>query len=276
VARSQHVEQRAEHDAAAAKRNPAFRVLARTGFAVAGLLQLLVGVFALQIALGGGQSGRPDQTGAFAGIAEAPGGAVLLWVAALGCFALAVWYAVSGALSRDRDARKRWLARGADWAKALLYLVLAVTATRFALGSGSNGSSSSRRGSATVLGLPGGPVLLLLVAAVVAAVGVGLIVLGIRRRFEKDLMVPTGRWRRPTVVLGVVGYVARGIAVVGVAVLFAVAAITTDPKRATGLDGALHGIAQAPAGSAALVAVAVGWVAAGLYGFVRAARARMD
>ncbi|MDH2444604.1 DUF1206 domain-containing protein [Amnibacterium sp. CER49] len=272
----QQVQQQAEQGASAAKRNPAFQAAARTGFAVSGLIQLLVGVFALQIATGGTSGGSPDQTGAFSGIAKAPGGAVLLWIAVLGSFALAVWYAVDGALVRNPDAKKRWTERGKDWAKALLYLVIAFTALRFATGSGSNASSSSKKGSADVLSLPGGPVLLLLVALVVVAIGVGLAVKGIKRGFEKDIDVPSGQWHRPVVVLGEAGYIARGVAVVGVGVLLAIAALTTDPKKATGLDGSIHAIAHAPAGGIALVVIAIGWIAAGLYGFVRAARARMD
>lgn len=272
----QQVQQQAEQGASAAKRNPALRAAARTGYAVSGLIQLLVGVFALQIATGGASGGSADQSGAFSGIAKAPGGAVLLWIAVLGSFALALWYAVDGALAKNPDAKKRWAERGKSWAKTVLYLVIAVTALRFATGSGSNSSSSSKKGSADVLSLPGGPVLLLLVALVVVAIGVGLAVTGFKRGFEKDIVVPSGRWHRPVVLLGEAGYIARGVAVVGVGVLLAIAALTTDPGKATGLDGSIHAIAHAPAGGIALVVIAVGWIAAGLYGFVRAARARMD
>jgi hypothetical protein len=55
-----------------------------------------------------------------------------------------------------------------------------------------------------------------------------------------------------------------------VGVLFVVAAVTLDPKRATGLDGAVRSLASLPFGQVLLVAVGLGLIAFGLYTFVRA------
>lgn len=77
------------------------------------------------------------------------------------------------------------------------------------------------------------------------------------------------------VAFGVIGFVARGIAIAAVGVLFAVAAVTVDPSKATGLDGALHAFTSLPFGRSLLTGIGIGWCASGLYGAVRAFRAPM-
>jgi Domain of Unknown Function (DUF1206) len=264
--------QEVRDDAHEAKYNPVLRSGARFGFTVSGLLQLLVGVFAVQIALGGGGQ-RPDQSGAFAGIAKAPGGGILLWAAALACALLAIWLVVSSVLRHGGP--RRWFQRAADWGRAALYVVIGFQAVRFALGSGTSSASSEQRGSGELLSLPGGPVVLLLVAAVAAAIGVNLFVRGVRRGFREDLDLPSGKPGVLVLTLGVVGFVARGLAIVGVGVLIGVAAVTADPGKATGLDGALRALAAVPVGRVALVGIGAGWVVSGVYFFVLARRARM-
>ena len=67
----------------------AFEYAARAGFAVSGVLHLLVAFIILRIAFGSG--GNADQSGALATLASQPGGAVILWVAAAGLVALGLW-----------------------------------------------------------------------------------------------------------------------------------------------------------------------------------------
>ena len=74
----------------------AFRVLVSVGLVAYGVVHILIGWMALQIAgagLGaGGDSGdEASQRGALAEIAEQPFGAVLLWAIAIGLFAMTLW-----------------------------------------------------------------------------------------------------------------------------------------------------------------------------------------
>ena len=69
--------------------NGAFEFAARAGFAVSGVLHLLVAYIILRIAFGSG--GSADQSGALATLAGQTGGAVMLWTAAVGLLALALW-----------------------------------------------------------------------------------------------------------------------------------------------------------------------------------------
>jgi hypothetical protein len=254
--------------------DPWVRFAARSGFGASAVLQLLVGIIAIRIALGA-SGARADQSGAFAGIAKAPGGGVLLWAAAAACFALAAWFLLTAVLRRDDRALRRWGKRVADVSKTALYAVIGVQAARFALGSGSSSASTERRSSGSLLTLPGGPVVLALLGAVTAGIGVFLVVRGVTRSFTKDLDLPDGGFARITVVLGVIGFLARGLALVAVGVLFAVAGLTVDADKATGLDGALHAFAAVPFGHAALIGMGAGWCASGVYGAVLAWRAPM-
>ena len=74
---------------------------------------------------------------------------------------------------------------------------------------------------------------------------------------------------------GVVGYVAKGVAVAVVGVLFVVAALTHDPEKAGGLDSALRSMAELPFGRVLLWLVGAGLVIYGVYCFARARYARL-
>jgi type IV secretory pathway VirB2 component (pilin) len=71
-------------------------------------------------------------------------------------------------------------------------------------------------------------------------------------------------------VLGVVGSTARGVVIALAGVFVVVAAVREDPKKARGLDGALHELLQMTGGPVLLGLVAAGLVAFGLFGFTEA------
>ncbi|MFC0681095.1 DUF1206 domain-containing protein [Lysobacter korlensis] len=246
---------------------------ARIGYAVNGLLHGVIGGLAIAVALGTGDN--PDQSGALSALASTPGGGALLWVMVVGFAALGLWQLLETLLVRDADTKRRWIGRVKEGGKAVVYLSLAVSALRFAVPGGSSGGDSTRDFTARLLGQPFGVLLLLLLAALVIGVGGFFIVKGVRKKFLEDIRTPTGSAGDATVVVGVAGYVAKGIALVVVGVLFGVAAVTTDPEQATGLDAALLALAELPYGVAVLIAVGVGFIAYGVYCVVRARRARL-
>jgi hypothetical protein len=265
---------RAKADVRRLSDNPLFRTAARLGFATSGLLQLLVGVIAVEVALhGGGQ--QSDQSGAFGDIAKTPGGAIVLWIGVVGSFALALWFVVQAFLRREPEAKDRWKEGAKDLGKAVVYAVIGFTALQFALGGSSDSASSQRKGTATLLDLPGGSVLVALLGVVVIVIGGFLAYRGWSKKFTEELVLPAGAAGRATLRLGQVGYIARGVAVVMVGILFVVAAFTADAKKAGGLDGALKAFADLPFGKIVLLVIALGWIASGIYTLVRARRARM-
>ena len=261
--------------AAQAKNSPALTVLARTGYAVNGILHILIGGIAIGVASGAGTGSGADQSGALGALASAPGGVFVLWVIVVGLAALGIWQLLSAALVHESDASKRAAHIAGELGKAVAYLAIAATALTFALGGSSNSASSTKSFSATLLGSPGGVVLLVIVGLGVLAIGVVFVVRGVRQSFADHIRVPAGTAGKAVVTLGVVGYAAKGIAVGVVGILFIVAAATADPSQATGLDGALKALLGLPFGGVILVAVGIGVIAYGLYCFARARLAKL-
>jgi hypothetical protein len=66
-------------------------------------------------------------------------------------------------------------------------------------------------------------------------------------------------------VLGVLGYVAKGFALLVVGLLAILAVIHTEPDQAGGLDGALKYLATLPSGAVLLDVVGAGFIAYALY-----------
>jgi hypothetical protein len=261
-----------ENAARTAEQSTVFRVLARAGYVVLGILHIVIGLIAISISRGGG--GQADQGGAMEQIRQNPLGVVLLWLIVVGLVALAIWQIAEAFLERDPDEKKKWGHRVKYIGTAVAYLAIAATALVYALG-GQSDSSQTQTLSAQVLATPGGVILLVLIGLAVGAVGVAFIARGVTRAFEKHLALPPGSLGKGIVILGVVGYVAKGIAVAVTGILFVVAALTHDPAAAGGLDAALRGLAELPFGPVVLWVVGAGLVLYGLFCFARARYARM-
>ena len=260
--------------ARAAQDSTAFRVLARIGYVVLGILHVLIGAIAISIATGGG-GGNADQSGALQQIQQTPAGVVLLWGIVIGLLALAIWQIAEAVVERDPDAKKRWAHRIKFLGTAAAYLAIGATALVYALGGQSQSSDSSQSFSARLLAVPAGVALLVLVGLVVAAIGIAFVVRGITRAFTKSLSLPSGAARSGIVAFGTVGYIAKGIAVAVAGVLFVIAALTHDPETAGGLDSALRTLAGLPFGVFILWAVGAGLALYGLFCVARARYARM-
>ena len=250
------------------------RFLARGGFAVNGAVNAVIGIIAIGIAVSGG--GSADQSGAFGAIASNPGGVVVLWVTAVALAALGLWYLVGSFFLHADDTKKRAVKIAIDAGKGIGYLALAGTALGFAVGSGGDSSQQSTSFTATLLSNPGGVILIVVLGLAICAIGIYMIHKGVTRGFEDDIRMPAGTTGKGVRVLGTAGYVARGIALFIVGVLFAVAAFTADPEKATGLDGALKALAGLPFGKILLVVVGLGFIAYGAYSVARARYAKLD
>lgn len=248
------------------------RVLARGGYAVNGLLHIVIGVIALGVAFG--NSAEADQGGALQQLATNPIGLAALWLIVVGLFALGLFQLVIAALVRG-SGRDEWADRAKEGGKGIAYIAVGFSALTFALGGSSDSSSQTTGLSAKLLSTPGGVVLLVVLALAVIAIGVYFIVKGAKKKFLSDISQPGGTVGRGVTALGVAGYCAKGVAVAIVGVLFAVAAFTSDPDKATGLDGALKSLAALPFGVVILTVVALGFLAYGVYSFFRARYARL-
>ncbi|MGY1841259.1 MULTISPECIES: DUF1206 domain-containing protein [unclassified Modestobacter] len=251
--------------------------LARVGLIAYGVVHLLIAWLALQLAWGG-SGGSADQSGAMATLAAQPFGRTLLWVLAVGLVALAVWQLAmllrhARGLRSSGDERKEALTGSAKAvAKAAVYVVLAITAIRFATGGGQSSSGQEQQTVAGVFGWPGGRYLVGVAALVVIAVGAYHVHKGLSGRFLKEIDTAhaSAGQRRLIERFGQVGYPAKGIALALVGGLLGWAAITFDAAKASGLDGALQTLLDAPFGQVLLTLVAVGIAAFGVFSFFRA------
>ena len=249
-----------------------FERAARAGFAVNGLLHVLIGALAISVALGAGTDDA-DPGGALRAVAQTPGGLVLVWVLAAGLAALTLWLVLEAVLDH---LLKGDVTRGLILlAKAVAYGSLAVPGVTIGLGGDVDTDSDVREFSAFLVQSPIGIALLVAAGIVVLGIGAYFVVKGVRRSFLDDIAEGTGKSKDAIVVLGTVGYVAKGIALAALGVLLIVTAVTVDPSSAGGLDEALRSVTDLPFGVFLLVLIAVGLIAYGIYCGVRARRAPM-
>lgn len=266
----------ADEAAGTARNSSTLRLLARTGHAVNGLLHILIGVIAISIAVSGQSgSGDADQSGALQALAGNPGGIIVIWVIAIGLFALGLWNAIAAFLVRNQDTRKRWSKRISTAGSAIAYLAVGSTALTFALGGSKDSSESSQGITAQLLSSPGGVFVVVAVGLVIIGIGGFFVFKGATRKFLEDIAPPSGTPKRAVVVLGIVGWIAKGVALIVVGILFLVAAATQDPEKASGLDGALTALAALPFGVVILVVVGLGLIAYGLFCGARARWGRL-
>lgn len=260
-----------------AGRNDPLEGLARVGLIAYGVLHVLVAWLALQLAWSG-RGKEADQSGALATVAHQPFGKPLLWIIGLGLLALALWQAAevlrwrSGWSASGRQRTKAIRTSLKSVAKAGVYLVLGILAVRFALGSGRSSAQQQQDKTAGVFGWPGGRFLVGIVALVLIGIGVQHVYKGLTKRFLKQIDLAEAGPTATAVItrLGQAGFPAKGIALGVVGGLLGWAAITYDPSKARGLDGALRTILSAPGGGVLLTVVAIGILAFGAFCFARA------
>jgi hypothetical protein len=252
----------------------ALQTLGAVGVVALGVVHLLIGWLALQLAWSAAGSEEAAASGAFATLAEQPLGTVLLWVVTLGLVALVVWQLSEAAFGHHGAGDKRTLERVKSGAKAVAYGALAVTAGRFAIGQGSSSGESQRSWTARLLDAPAGQILVGVIGLAVVALGGYLVYKGAKKKFLEQLQGQGAS--RVVVRLGQAGYIAKGIAYGLLGVLVVVAAVQHDPEESGGLDTALQTLRAQPYGQWMLTAVALGLVAYGVYCFARARAMRAD
>ena len=260
-----------EDAAKSVEEQPAFQAVARGGFLMGGLVHVLIGWMAVRLALGD-SGGSADQNGAMAMIAQAPGGRLLLWVGGLVMAILALWFLLRTWFAARRGHEvKAAVVDALRWSgPAAVYAGLSGMVLRFAAGGGSSSSAQTQSATAGLLGSGPGRALVLLAGAVVIGIGIGFVVVGVTRRFLLQLVRRGARSVGAALrITGIVGYIAKGFALTAVGVLLGWAAISADPEKATGLDGALTTMAGLPAGVAMLLLIGVGLILFGVHSALR-------
>lgn len=251
----------------------ALSVLARAGLAARGVMYVLIGVIAVQIALGSSRQ-QADRTGAVRLVAATPFGSLLLWLLAIGFAALTLWqlsWAAWGSPEPDgRKPRTRLMALG----KAVLYALIAFSVFKYALGLGAPASSDQQSQDLTAKAMqaPGGQAIVAIAGIVVAIIGCCLAWQAWQKRFAKSLRMRSAspRTRRVVLWLGQAGGIARGVVAVTAGVFLIVASVDANPRQAKGVDSALRALAHTPLGPVVLILVALGLVTFGVYSWCEA------
>lgn len=252
--------------------NPLLEGLTRAGFLGYGLVHLLVAWLALQIAFGR-SAGAGDQAGAMHRLTGQPFGRYLVIAICVSLAAMTLWQLLEAAVGHRADrGGERTFERVASAGRAVVYAYLAWTAGKVVTEAKSSGAESQQTATAQLMSSAGGRWLVALIGLTIAAVGIGLVIYGLVRRFEKHLMTARmdGRTRRLSQLFGVAGYAAKGTAYAIAGVLTVAAAVTYDADKARGLDGALRTLAGQPYGGLLLTVVAVGVGAFAAFCFVQA------
>jgi Domain of Unknown Function (DUF1206) len=248
-------------------------ILARAGLTARGVMYVLIGFIAVQIAVNGSHQ-QADRTGAVRLVAHSPFGSVLLWLLVVGFAGMTLWRlseAIWGASEPDgRKASKRI----ANLARAIFYGFVTYGLLKYAIGVGQPSSSDkqSRDLTAAALRHPGGQVIVAIAGVVVICAGLYVIYRAYKRTFLKHLQMGSASPTTRKVVsrLGQIGGIARGVVFTTIGVFLLIAALDAKPHKAKGIDSSLRALAHTPAGPWLLVVVALGLVTFGVYSWCEA------
>lgn len=232
-----------------------------------GLVHLVIGGLAIYVAVG--VDANPSYSGALRVVAAQPLGGLLMWAMAIGLGTLTAWQLGWAVTWKERD--ERWTRPVGAMGRAITYAVLALLALA-TIRASDDLSTGSTAVSEHVLDNTFGRIVIIGIAIGVGAVGVAKIGRGIRRTFREDLRGTVGR---TTVVIGVIGHIAKGLVLVAVGILLLWAGLTNDPSDVGGVDLALARVRAHALGPVALIAIGAGLACYGVYCLLWSARPRI-
>jgi hypothetical protein len=279
--KSKELKSDGERAARKAASHPWMGALTRLGYGVRGTLYLLMGLLAIQVALGV-RGTAEDQHGAIAAIAAQPFGQVVLVVIAAGLAGFALWSLFRALLGPNRNGVRveGALHRLGHLATAITYTALSVYAIRMITGPVSAGeveAADPQKVSASLLALPWGPWAVGIIGLVAVLVGAAQVYKGWRGNFDDQLdhyELSQNQIRRVEQ-LGRLGYTARGAVFALVGLFFIQAAVYADPGKVKDMDGALQALSWQPFGPLYLGTIALGLIAFGAYSLIGAAWFRL-
>jgi hypothetical protein len=260
-----------KNEASKVATNPAVNILIRVGDGARSYLFIVMGLLALQIALGK-ISQTADYQGAIAATADKPLGKFLLIVLLIGLVIYVLWALAAAIfdLLHVGLGLKGLFKRTVLFINAVIYgLLIPTLVVYISGGSTQTGSQNFSIGklASTIFLIPFGKWL-------VAAIGIalfigGLVTLfsGLRRNFDKEassysLSPGQVTWIKR---VGRFGTVAYGAIIALIGALFFTAFTQADPYKATGIDGALLSLINLPYGRWRLGLIAMGLVSYGIY-----------
>ncbi|MGI8587492.1 MAG: DUF1206 domain-containing protein [Chloroflexia bacterium] len=245
--------------------------LARFGYAIRGVLYAVVGLLALQVAFGVGGA-TTTKGGALTTIAGEPFGKFLMVLVLIGLIGYSLWGLVRAILDPlHRGGDPKGLAQRAGYlVSAVSYGALIIPAFQLISGSGAKSGGAGTDWTAKLMSEPFGQWLVGIAGLIGIAGGLGQIYQGYNGSYKKDfksweMSARTMEWATWAARIGMA---ARGVVFALAGFFLIQAALTSDPKKAKGLDGALQTLAHQPYGPWLLGFVAAGLVAFGIYSMI--------
>lgn len=247
-------------------------ISARAGHVAKGVVYAIIGVLAVQAALGQGQA--TDGRGALQQIAREPFGRILLVLTGIGLFAYLVWSFIQAIADADNDGSdaKGLIKRIGYSISGLAHGALGFTAFQLAFGSGGGGAGNAQSMTAWLMQQPFGRWLVAIVGVVLVGNGIGTIIVGAKKKFKRKLTLSRMKATEKTwaVRAGVFGLIALGFVFGLVGGFLIYAAVQAQPEEAQGVGGVLRSLLQQSHGPWLLGVVALGLIAYGIYMLVLA------
>lgn len=241
---------------------------ARLGYASKGIVYTIVGVLALQAAIGaGGQTIGSE--GALQQIASQPFGQIMLGIVALGLVGYALWRFIQAGIDSDNKGADAgaMVTRTGYAISGIIHTGLAFTAIQIITGTGGGDGDSSQEWTARLMSQPFGQWLVGIAGAIIIGVGIQQFYQAYTASFRDELK--TGQmsaiestWATR---VGRLGLAARGVVFSIIGIFLIRAAYQFDPNEARGLGSALQELAEQPFGPWLLGIVAVGLIAYGIF-----------
>ena len=244
-----------------------FGWFARYGLVARGVSYGIIGILALQLALGAGGK-TTTQRGALLEIAERPFGRALLIAMIIGLASYALWRLVRAGIGHGTQDADSAGERIAGAASGLAYLALSFTAVQILVGANSGGGTNSpKRTTGGILDWTGGTMIVGAIGAILIGVALYQGYAAVSKRFLKDSNTAqmTPGVERAFTALGVFGHFARMVVFGLVGYGLVKAAINYNPRDAIGLDGALSQVSHYSYGPILLGIVATGLIGFALY-----------
>ncbi len=251
--------------------------LGRFGYAAKGVVYVVIGALAVQVAIGsGGETTGPS--GALNSIARQSYGQILLILVAVGLFGYALWRLSQAWIDPEDEGHdaKGIIKRIGYAISGVIYGFLGIEAVRIVMGSssgsGGGGEQQAEDWTARLLAQPFGQWLVAIVGVIMIGTGLYQGYRAYSAKFKQKLKLNEMSVTEQTwaVRSGCLGFAARGVVYLLLGGFLIQAALTSNPEEAGGIGQALRELVQQPYGPWLLGLVAAGLVAYGFFCFVLA------
>ena len=221
--------------------------LGRFGYAVKGIVYILVGILAAYAAIGT-HAANDGTRSALRHIVEVPFGQFLLVAVAIGFASYAFWQITQAFMDTENKGStvKGFTVRGFYAVIALVYVGLAISAVKIVLGARRGSGIWAESWTAWLLAQPFGQWLVALAGTIIIGVGFYQFYKSYVAKFRKHLLLAemSESERLLGTGLGRFGFAARGTVFCIIGFFLVLAAYQTDAGETRGLGGALLAVEQ--------------------------------